>query len=308
LLLDPICRRPQRPGRDKRDQTGYPPNNGMPSVFRISGAYQNYDWGKRGLSSQVAQLASATDVAGKAVDVDEGKPYAELWMGTHPSGPSHVYPTSDLLKKTVDAQGKELLGDKIDATYHDLPYLFKVLSIAKALSIQAHPDKTLAKELHKNFPQHYKDDNHKPEMAIALTDFEAFCGFKPLEEIAACLEKVPEFATVAGKSVTDEFIATVTAKKDVTTNKAALKKLLNAVMTADTSLVKTQLSALVERFSKTNPKKGSLEELVVRLDQQYPGGDIGCFTMMLLNYVQLKSGEAMFLRANMPHAYLSGGL
>jgi len=279
----------------------------MPSVFRISGSYQTYDWGKRGSSSQVAQLASATDVAGKPVEVQSDKPYAELWMGTHPSGPSHIVPNATLLKSVLD-ENKQLLGDRIESQYHDLPYLLKVLSIAKALSIQAHPDKTLAKELHQKFPQHYKDDNHKPEMAIALTDFEAFCGFKPLEEIVACLESVPEFATVAGKAVSDEFIATVKAKKDVGTNKAALKKLLHAVMTADAALVKQQLATLVARFSANgNLTKGSLEELVVRLDSQYPGGDIGCFTMMLLNYVQLKSGEAMFLRANMPHAYLSGG-
>jgi mannose-6-phosphate isomerase class I len=61
----------------------------------------------------------------------------------------------------------------------DLPYLFKVLSVRKALSIQAHPDLKLARELHAKFPQIYKDANHKPEMTIALTHFEALCVALP---------------------------------------------------------------------------------------------------------------------------------
>jgi mannose-6-phosphate isomerase len=55
--------------------------------------------------------------------------------------------------------------------------MWQVLSVAKALSIQAHPDKELAKHLHASYPQIYKDGNHKPEMALALTPFEALCGF-----------------------------------------------------------------------------------------------------------------------------------
>lgn len=57
----------------------------------------------------------------------------------------------------------------------------QVLSVAKALSIQAHPDKVLARKLHEEQPSAYKDDNHKPEMALALTEFQALCGFVSLE-------------------------------------------------------------------------------------------------------------------------------
>lgn len=63
---------------------------------------------------------------------------------------------------------------------------FQVLSVAKALSIQAHPDKNLASILHKQQPEVYKDDNHKPEMALALTEFEALCGFVGLE-VSCCI-------------------------------------------------------------------------------------------------------------------------
>ena len=65
-----------------------------------------------------------------------------------------------------------------------LPFLFKVLSINKALSIQAHPNKSLAERLHAKDSKNYPDDNHKPEMTIAITPFDGLCGFRPLEEIS----------------------------------------------------------------------------------------------------------------------------
>lgn len=69
-----------------------------------------------------------------------------------------------------------------------VPFLLKVLSVQKALSIQAHPDLGLAAELHAKFPEVYKDGNHKPEMAIALTEFEMMCGFRRMEEIVGFLK------------------------------------------------------------------------------------------------------------------------
>jgi mannose-6-phosphate isomerase class I len=47
---------------------------------------------------------------------------------------------------------------------------------------------TLAEKLHYEHPAIYKDANHKPELAIALTPFEALCGFRPIEEIKHFLE------------------------------------------------------------------------------------------------------------------------
>jgi mannose-6-phosphate isomerase len=81
----------------------------------------------------------------------------------------------------------------------DLPFLLKVLSVEKALSIQAHPNKALAEQLHASDPANYPDANHKPEVAIALTPFRGMCGFRTLEEIAGFAEEVPEFAAVLGK-------------------------------------------------------------------------------------------------------------
>merc|ERR1719245_1101037 len=122
--------------------------------------------------------------------VEEKTPYAEMWMGTHHKGPARVYES-----EAGDKEPKLLL-DSLKGK--PLPYLFKVLSVNKSLSIQAHPDKALAEKLHADRPNVYKDDNHKPEMALALTKFQAMCGFRPYAEIAKFLEEVPEFGELSG--------------------------------------------------------------------------------------------------------------
>lgn len=119
-------------------------------ITLLHGKIQQYDWGKVGSKSIVANLYSHA----QHIDIDNNKPYAELWLGTHDSG--HT---------TCPHYNHNKLSDHINT---DLPYLFKILSINKALSIQAHPDKKLAEILHKNDPKNYKDDNHKPEMAIGM--------------------------------------------------------------------------------------------------------------------------------------------
>ena len=119
-------------------------------------------------------------------------------MGTHPSGPARLTSSTqmfrDWLSSRPSAVGQVPLGYPDD----NLPFLFKVLSIGTALSIQAHPDKILAKKLHEDFPNIYKDPNHKPEMAIALTPFEAMCGFRPIEEIKTNLIAYPELKSIIG--------------------------------------------------------------------------------------------------------------
>lgn len=166
-------------------------------------------------------------------------------------------------------------------------------------------------------------------MAIALTDFSGFCGFRPLPQIVNFLKTVPEFAAVVGDSVSQSFISTVTSanqklversppaespSSDYSELQEALKKLFSALMEADPEkTVKPNLRKLIERYQKETGKKeskdmkwGSIEELVVRLNEQFPD-DVGAFCSFLLNVVELKKGEAVFLKANEPHAYLTGG-
>jgi mannose-6-phosphate isomerase len=125
-------------------------------------------------------------------------------MGTHPSGLSLVA-TPDNEVKSISLQRllnifPEYVGNmNIFSRYGtNLPFLFKVLSIGKALSIEAHPNNKLAQELDCKDPKNYPDGNHKLEMAIALTDLKALCGFRPHSKIKAFLEKVPQYSAIVG--------------------------------------------------------------------------------------------------------------
>lgn len=291
-------------------------------LFRINCGYQNYDWGKIGSSSAVAQFASRSDPTTK---IDESKPYAELWMGTHPSVPSKVVePTSgnngEILRSLISQHPKELLHQSIIDKFgsdKELPFLFKVLSIEKVLSIQAHPDKKLAAQLHANDPKNYPDDNHKPEMAVAVTDFEGFCGFKPLEEIALTLKVIPELREIVGEALSEEFIGGIKSNvtkgdSDDVNNRKLLQKIFGALMNTDEKTIASKAASLVDRatndakvFDQISPK---LANLILRLNKQFPN-DIGLFCgCLLLNHVPLKKGEAMFLQAKDPHAYISGDI
>ena len=112
-------------------------------------------------------------------------------MGTHPSNPSKDLTTGRTLLDLVQ-DNQALMSPAISKRYQQkLPFLFKVLSINKALSIQAHPNKKLAEQLHARDSKNYPDDNHKPEMTIAITPFDGLCGFRPLAEITHFLQTVP---------------------------------------------------------------------------------------------------------------------
>ena len=243
-------------------------------------------------------------------------------MGTHPSNPSSDVETKRTLLELIE-DNRALMSTEIAEKYKDkLPYLFKVLSINKALSIQAHPNKKLAEKLHAKDPNHYPDDNHKPEMTIALTPFEGLCGFRPLVEIVHFLNTVPALRELVGEDPAKEFESTVkgheTSNSDeqVQKNKQALQKLFSALMTTLKSSIVSAAEELVqsaendgENFAGGGGPSNEgqeLAELVIRLNSQFES-DIGLFVLFFLNYVKLKVGEAMFLKADDIHAYLSGG-
>lgn len=284
-------------------------------LFRLEATYQNYAWGKIGSKSAVAQYAAHSN---KSLKIDESKPYAELWMGTHLNGPSKQAETGKLLSDIIKNDPINMLGEKVVEKFHskeELPFLFKVLSIEKVLSIQAHPDKVLGKILHEQDPKNYPDDNHKPEMAVAITDFEGFCGFKPLNEIADELQHLPEFKTIVGEDTAQEFINgikvdAIEGSEDDKLNKKLLQKVFNKVMNASNEIIAKEGDRLVER-AQQHPEdfnKPDLPELIIRLNKQFPQ-DVGLFCgCLLLNHCKLQPGEAIFLRAKDPHAYISGDI
>ncbi|XP_072484426.1 mannose-6-phosphate isomerase isoform X2 [Notamacropus eugenii] len=275
-------------------------------VFLLSCPVQHYAWGKVGFSSEVAQLLASSD---PLVHIQEDKPYAEMWMGTHPRGDA-VIPDIHISEKTLGqwiTNNLNCLGPSVKETYQDLPFLFKVLSVNTALSIQAHPDKELAVKLHAQAPEHYPDKNHKPEMAIALTPFQALCGFRPIQEIVGFLHKVPELRLLIGNEAAEQLEQSM--GQDLQAMSSALRVSFTKMMKREKKDFEEQLNILVKRISQQVAEGKDVTDsngvLLLKLHAQYPG-DIGCFVIYFLNLVILQPGEAIFLQANEPHAYLNG--
>lgn len=152
----------------------------------------------------------------------------------------------------------------------------------------------------------HKDANHKPEMAISLTPFSALCGFLPVGRIVSYLGAVPEFSGLIPATVRQAFIASVSSPLRET--RKALKDLFTSLMTTEQALLAPALDALVRRYKRgqVGEEEKRLVGLVLKLEEQFPG-DIGVFCSFVLNYVELEKGEAIFLGAGEPHAYVSGG-
>jgi mannose-6-phosphate isomerase len=244
-------------------------------------------------------------------------------MGTHPSNPSKDVLTKRTLLDLVQ-DNQALLSRDISSRFgNKLPFLFKVLSIGKALSIQAHPNKKLAEQLHARDSKNYPDDNHKPEMTIAITPFDGLCGFRPLAEISHFLSTVSSLRKLVGEKEAETYetavkgVETSEKKEDQEANKRALQTAFGSLMNAKKEDVEAASRELIESAKKegSNFAGGGLPstsgrelaDLVVRLDAQFPG-DIGLFVLFFLNYVKLEVGEAMFLKADDIHAYLSGDI
>lgn len=128
----------------------------------------------------------------------------------------------------------------------ELPFLSKVLSVDTALSIQAHPNKKLAEILHKTKPDMYKDDNHKPEMAYALTPFVAMCGFRRAEVIVDHLHECQYLRRLIGEEECARFEEAVKTSTNV---KEALHSLFTCYIEAggEKAMVMVFLSSHVQK-------------------------------------------------------------
>jgi mannose-6-phosphate isomerase len=234
-------------------------------------------------------------------------------MGTHPSLPSKDLSTGRSLLDLV-SDNQSLMGRDITAKYNSkLPFLFKVLSINKALSIQAHPNKKLAEKLHSQDPKNYPDDNHKPEMTIAITPFEGLCGFRPLDEIAHFLGTLSPLRDLVGEEQA-KALEKVADSTSTSETKPALQAAFTHLMKSDKPTVATKSKDLVSLAEQSKITPGpsvntseELCELVQRCNTQFPA-DIGLFVLFFLNFVKLDPGQAMYLKADDIHAYISGDI
>ena len=289
-------------------------------MIPIRASAQTYHWGKVGYESLVGKYVART-FRNDLPDNFQDTHYAELWMGTHSKSPSSVKIEESLkpilsdefytqnLSSTVDLNeilschkdkllNAKLLDMDIVPGSGTLPFLFKILSVNTSLSIQAHPHKELASELHSEFPDIYKDANHKPEMIIALTKFEALWGFS--DQIYTHLTEIKAL---------NEFYSQIDLERlnHPDTVKEALKEVMQFTFEVDQEKVTKWVTQLFEEISKSQIDENNIfrKDLVLRLQQQYPN-DVGIIVSYLLNYIILNPGEALVLEPNEPHAYLQG--
>ena len=165
----------------------------QPQPYNLFNKVQNYDWGTKNEDAFIPKFLG--------IEAVKDLPYAELWIGAHPKAPSEIeiegikYP----LNSVIDNFPLEVLGIRVSKKYNGkLPFLLKVLSAARALSIQLHPNKHQAEVLHAKDPKNYPDDNHKPEIAIALDSLNAIAGFRPADQIKEIFIKCPELKDFIG--------------------------------------------------------------------------------------------------------------
>ncbi|MES1920681.1 hypothetical protein MHBO_002327 [Bonamia ostreae] len=229
---------------------------------------KNYKWGKVGNESIIAQFC-------KEKTEDPNLNYAEWWFGTHQNGMS--------ILKNEKLSLKFYLG-------RDLPFLFKILSVKTALSVQVHPSKEKAVLYNKEEPETYKDDNHKPEMCIAITKFVLLCGFRPFEDIVDDLAKFPEIL-VDILNLTDSKI-----REEMTT-----KQIFAKVFSFDSP----KFPQILAKILSSSNLKQNFSDLVILLNRQYPN-DIGVLAPFFLNKISLDPGEAIFIPNGTPHAYVQG--
>ncbi len=267
------------------------------AIHRLKGAIQHYAWGGKAFLPNLLEI-----------DNTDKEPYAELWMGTHIKGPAKILNNKNPkdLAQFLKKDAKRILGKEVIAKFGEqLPFLFKVLDVNKMLSIQAHPSKKaaeigFAKEEESGIDRiapnrTYRDDNHKPEIMIAITNFWLLHGFKSIEGINEVLA-IPEFRVL------------VPSFKDNN-----IFSLYRAVMEMPQEAVDFVLDPLWKRLQPVH-EAGTLEKnqadyWAAKAFEEYTVDghyDRGIFSVYLFNLVQLKKGEGIFQDAGIPHAYLEG--
>jgi len=262
-------------------------------MWQLSNGVRFYPWGSRTV---------IPDLLGEAVPVD--RPYAELWVGAHPDEPS-VLSDGQPLDKAIEQHPDALLGTAVRERFGArLPFLMKVLAAEQPLSLQAHPTTEQAQAgfaaeeaagvPHDDATRTFKDPFHKPELLLALTTFEALCGFRPVEESLHCLAKLqvpvlkPTIAALARGGL-----------------RAAIPQLLALSGKRRTELVEAVAEAASRFVAAHDPEFINTYRWAASLAQTYPG-DPGVVISLMCNHLKLAPGEAVFLPAGNLHAYLCG--
>ena len=266
-------------------------------IFKLKGKVQHYAWGG---SEYIPHWLG--------IDNKEGKPFAEYWMGAHPSASSTITINNEernlfeLIKNDPDF----FIGEKTKKAFGELPYLFKILDVKEMLSIQVHPSKESAVKgfdeeetngvLINASNRNYKDKNHKPEVMVALSEFWLLHGFLAEDKLLNVIKTTPEFKHLE-QIILDK----------------GYKSLYESVMTMPQREVDELLGSLVEReVSRKKNNEVSKHEpgwWVAKLyehETQLNNIDRGIFSIYFFNIVKAEPGDGVFQGAGLPHAYLEG--
>ena len=262
-------------------------------MWQLSNGVRYYPWGSRTVIPELLGLPAPAD-----------RPHAELWVGAHPDQPSRLTDGRPL-DRAIAADPKALLGAHVVERFGArLPFMMKVLAAESPLSLQAHPttaqaEAGFAAEEAAGIPRvdptrTFTDPFHKPELLVALTQFEALCGFRPVEESLHCLAKlqVPELKpTIAAL-----------ARGGL---RAVIPQLLALSGARRTELVAAVAGAAARFVAAGDPEFVNTYRWAARVAETYPG-DPGVVISLMCNHLKLAPGEAVFLPAGNLHAYLSG--
>jgi mannose-6-phosphate isomerase len=270
-------------------------------VFKLQNAIKPYDWGSPFFIPELLGLENS-----------EGGPWAELWMGVHPGGPSMVRREGEAplaLSRLIEEDPPLYLGPELAESRGGLPFLFKFLAAARPLSIQAHPSLNHAREgferenraglplaaPHRN----YKDPNHKPELVCAISPFTALAGFREAGALGEFLaELFRESPGVYGEA--PGLFADALARDGGEPER--LRAFLEALFT----LSPETLGLLGARLRETGKRRDRAEwKLAGALAEAHPR-DPGMLAPFYLNLISLSPGEALYLPPGILHAYIEG--
>ncbi|MEA5155265.1 mannose-6-phosphate isomerase, class I [Raineyella sp.] len=272
----------------------------------LRGSDKNYAWGT---SDRIPTLLGEAPTA---------KPFAEYWLGAHPAGPATV---DGIGLDEVIAADPSVLGECSRAEFGDrLPFLMKLLSAARALSLQVHPT---AEQARAGFQleneagialgdptRTYKDDWPKPEIMVALEPFEALYGFREPRRSAEILRALggPAAARLADR-LADRAVDLVAIMRTLLADgdPALVAELTSAAPAASTSPAEMAEGpgTADDPVAMEDPEVAQARDTAALLGQEYPG-DPGIVVALLMNRLRLEPLEALFVPAGVMHAYLSG--
>ncbi|MCF8610319.1 mannose-6-phosphate isomerase, class I [Gordonia sp. HY285] len=263
----------------------------------LAGVIRPYAWGSR---TALAQMRGAPSPS--------AHPEAELWFGAHPASPATLESGSDLLSVIEDDPASALGAAVIDQFGPRLPYLLKILAAQEPLSLQAHPSAEQAAEgfarenasgLRFDAPErNYRDGWHKPELVVALTDFDVLAGFRDPHRTVELLRSLQVPAL-------DPYLGLLAGQPDDTGLRAVFTTWLTLPDSVIGTLVPDTLAGAVRALERGEDRFRLELRSLLELGEAYPG-DPGVLASLLLNRIHLRPGEALYLAAGNLHAYLHG--